>query len=84
MRRVRSKPQAQMHEDSRSLGCATAEAGLDEDLLSGWTALQPVAWRLWEPQRIAVVLGRSSPAEREVNLARCLDDNVPVREARPP
>ena len=36
-------------------------------------------WRLWEPQDVSVVLGRSSVAEQEVDLERCQRDAVAVR-----
>ncbi|MDP3703822.1 MAG: hypothetical protein Q8R78_05500 [Candidatus Omnitrophota bacterium] len=38
-----------------------------------------LTWRLWEPQEVCVVLGRSSPAEQEVDLERCELDAVPIR-----
>ncbi|RIK77217.1 MAG: lipoate--protein ligase family protein [Planctomycetota bacterium] len=34
--------------------------------------------RIWEPRGFFVVLGRSSPAEREVRLAACQGDGVPL------
>lgn len=41
-----------------------------------------LALRLWEPERIEVVLGRCSRAEEEVRLAECLASGVPVSRRR--
>ncbi len=38
----------------------------------------PEVLRLWEPQETIVVLGRSSPIEREVNLDYCRSNNVDI------
>ncbi len=51
---------------------------LDDDLLLQSERLHRCIWRLWEPQRLYVVLGRSSPPEQEVHLARCREDEVRI------
>jgi lipoate-protein ligase A len=53
---------------------------LDEALVEGAQAGETPGevLRLWEPRRYFVVLGRSSDAQREVRLAACAADGVPV------
>ena len=53
---------------------------LDEDLLDAVCA-DPAAGprlRVWQPTRVAVVLGRANKPEREVRLDVCRADGVPV------
>lgn len=54
-------------------------AGLDEHLLGSALRRNRPVWRLWEPRRVRVVLGRSSPMERELHLSRCAADRVPIQ-----
>jgi lipoate-protein ligase A len=54
---------------------------LDEDLLESVCA-DPGAGpllRVWQPSRVAVVLGRSNRPERELHLDACRADGVPVQ-----
>jgi len=55
---------------------------LDEDLLAAVQAGGPPAARVWEPQEVAVVLGRSNDPAREADLAACQRDGVPVLRRR--
>ena len=63
-----------------TLPTAAENIALDEALLLDCEAAGPLAQRLrlWEPASPLVVLGRSSDAEREVDLAACRRDGVPV------
>jgi lipoate-protein ligase A len=51
---------------------------LDTDLLAEVEAGTPWALRVWEPQDVVVVLGRSNTAEREAREDVCSKDGVPV------
>lgn len=51
---------------------------LDEDLVDRVEQGTPWALRVWEPPSPAVVLGRGNRAEREVHVARCAADGVPI------
>jgi lipoate-protein ligase A len=53
---------------------------LDEALLEATNANpnSPETLRLWQPTEPLVVIGRGSPAEREVQLAECLQQKIPV------
>lgn len=55
---------------------------LDEDLINRVRGGEKWAYRTWEPDWIAVVLGRSNQAALEVHEARCLEDGVPVIRRR--
>lgn len=55
---------------------------LDEDLLERVQAGDPPQVRVWEPRAVAAVLGRSNRAAREVDLAACTRDGVPVLRRR--
>ncbi|MBI5442657.1 MAG: lipoate--protein ligase family protein [Deltaproteobacteria bacterium] len=50
----------------------------DEDLLGEVEAGAPFSLRTWEPDRTAIVLGRSNAVEREVREDACLADGVPI------
>ena len=65
---------------SLTLPTAAENVALDEALLIDCETGDPRAeqLRLWEPAEPMVVLGRSSLAEREVNLELCDRDEVPV------
>jgi lipoate-protein ligase A len=51
---------------------------LDEDLLERVPGSAPFSVRTWEPDRVAVVLGRGNSLEREVRQEACGTDGVPV------
>ena len=53
---------------------------LDEDLLEAVCADPGTGpqLRVWQPTRLAVVLGRSNRTEQELHLAACRADEVPV------
>jgi len=55
---------------------------LDEDLLERVKSGDLLAYRTWEPERLAVVLGRGNNAEKEVFEERCLQDGVPIFRRR--
>lgn len=59
---------------------AAANLAIDEALLETAEATEnhPEVLRIWEPQLPLVVLGRSSPVEREINLAYCRSANVEI------
>ena len=51
---------------------------LDTDLLAEVEAGGPGGVRVWEPSRVAVVLGRSNSVEQEARAAICRRDGVPI------
>jgi lipoate-protein ligase A len=51
---------------------------LDTDLLAEVEAGGPGGVRVWEPSRVAVVLGRSNSVEQEAHAAICRRDGVPI------
>lgn len=55
---------------------------LDEDLLVSVQGGGAPGARVWEPDAVAVVLGRSNRPEEEVDLAACGRDGVPVLRRR--
>jgi lipoate---protein ligase len=55
---------------------------LDEDLLARVQEGAVPQSRVWEPNAVAVVLGRSNRAEREADVAACTRDGVPVLRRR--
>ena len=57
-------------------------SSLDEDLLEEVEAGAPFALRAWEPEGVAVVLGRSNAAERELRPGACEADGVPILRRR--
>jgi len=63
-----------------TLPTAAENVALDDALLIDCETGDPWAerLRLWEPARPMVVLGRSSVAQREVELESCARDEVPV------
>jgi lipoate-protein ligase A len=69
-----------MHLLNLSLPTPAENMALDEALLLECEAGDPHSerLRLWEPAAPMVVLGRSSVAQREVNLDACRRDDVPV------
>jgi len=54
----------------------------DEDLLDRVRAGAPWDYRLWEPEQVVVVLGRSNQAEIEVEQQRCREDEIPIVRRR--
>ncbi|MCE9553532.1 MAG: lipoate--protein ligase family protein [Planctomycetes bacterium] len=69
-----------MHLLNLTLPTASENVALDEALLLDSEAGDPMSerLRLWEPMRPMAVLGRSSVAQREVDLEACRRDEVPV------
>ena len=63
-----------------TLESATANIALDEALLESAELVDssPEVLRLWEPRVPAVVVGRSSPVEKEVNLEFCRNNGIEV------
>lgn len=55
---------------------------LDADLLESVKAGEPWAYRSWEAQELAVVLGRGNKADTEIYEKRCEIDNVPILRRR--
>ena len=55
---------------------------LDVDLLESVKAGKPWAYRSWEAQELAVVLGRGNKAATEVYEERCDADSVPILRRR--
>ncbi len=55
---------------------------LDEDLLAAVQGGGAPGARVWEPDAVAVVLGRSNRPEEEVDLVACDRDGVPVLRRR--
>lgn len=55
---------------------------LDTDLIEQVETGRPWAYRSWEPDSVAVVLGRGNAPETEVHEARCNADNIPVLRRR--
>jgi lipoate-protein ligase A len=55
---------------------------LDEDLIEQVRAGTPWAYRSWEPDHFAVVLGRGNKAELEVHENRCQEDKIPILRRR--
>jgi lipoate-protein ligase A len=55
---------------------------LDEDLIEHVRAGTPWAYRSWEPDRFAVVLGRGNKAETEVHENRCREEKIPILRRR--
>ena len=55
---------------------------LDEDLLERVRAGVPWTYRSWEPEGVAVVLGRGNKAESEVYTNRCRNESIPVLRRR--
>jgi len=51
---------------------------LDTDLIDAVRNGKPWAYRTWEPEWTAVVLGRSNQPETEVHEAHCQADGIPV------
>jgi lipoate-protein ligase A len=48
------------------------------DIVPNEAGTAPEVFRLWEPRKTIVVLGRSSPLEREVNLEYCERNNIDI------
>lgn len=69
-----------MHLLNLTLQTPAENMALDEALLWECEAGDPQSeqLRLWEPAAPMVVLGRSSVAQREVNLGACRRDGIPV------
>ena len=61
---------------------AEAPLNLDEDLLERVRAGSLWAYRSWEPDRVAVILGRGNLAALEVAEQACHADHVPVLRRR--
>ncbi len=55
---------------------------LDEDLIERVRGGVPWVYRLWEPERVVVVLGRSNKAAVEVYEQRCQEDEIPILRRR--
>jgi len=55
---------------------------LDEDLIERVRGGLPWAYRTWEPEQTAVVLGRNNRADIEVHEAHCQADGVPIVRRR--
>lgn len=55
---------------------------LDEDLIERVRGGVPWAYRLWEPEQVMVVLGRSNKAAVEVYEQACRDDGIPILRRR--
>lgn len=55
---------------------------LDEDLIERVRSGVPWAYRSWEPDRFAVVLGRGNNAASEVYENHCQQDNIPILRRR--
>jgi len=55
---------------------------LDEDLIERIRSGVPWAYRSWEPDRFAVVLGRGNKAELEIHEHRCREDKIPILRRR--
>lgn len=55
---------------------------LDEDLIERVRGGVPWSYRLWEPEQVVVVLGRSNKAAVEVYEQRCQDDDIPILRRR--
>lgn len=62
--------------------CPSHLAQLDQDLLEDVLAGAPWAYRSWEPQTRAVVLGRGNSAATEAREQQCALDNVAVVRRR--
>lgn len=69
-----------IHLSQLTLEQAAANIAFDEALLerAEATPAHPEVLRIWEPRENMVVVGRSSPIEREVNLDFCQRHNIPV------
>ena len=63
----------------QSLDTPAQNLALDQALLEAATSSDEQVLRLWESPQYAVVLGRSSRAAEEVNLAACESRKVPIR-----
>lgn len=57
-------------------------SNLDEDLIERVRGGVPWAYRLWEPEQVVIVLGRSNKAAVEVYEERCQDDDIPIVRRR--
>jgi lipoate---protein ligase len=57
-------------------------AHLDEDLIERVRGGIPWTYRLWEPEQVVIVLGRSNKAAVEVYEQHCQDDGIPVLRRR--
>lgn len=57
-------------------------ADFDEDLLARVRSGIPWGYRLWEPQQVVVVLGRSNQATVEVEEQLCQNDSIPILRRR--
>lgn len=55
---------------------------LDEDLIEQVRGGAPWVYRLWEPEQVVVVLGRSNKAAVEVYEQRCQEDGIPILRRR--
>ncbi len=55
---------------------------LDADLLESVKAGESRAYRCWEAQEVAVVLGRGNKADTEVYEERCNAENIPILRRR--
>lgn len=55
---------------------------LDEDLIEHVRGGIPWTYRLWEPEQVVVVLGRSNKAAVEVYEQRCQEDEIPILRRR--
>lgn len=56
--------------------------GADDALIAAVQQQQRALWRVYTLERTVVVLGRGSTPEREVNLAACERDGVPLLRRR--
>jgi lipoate-protein ligase A len=59
-----------------------SKATFDEDLLARVRAGIPWEYRLWEPEQVTVVLGRSNQVTIEVDEPQCRMDAVPILRRR--
>jgi lipoate-protein ligase A len=55
---------------------------LDEDLIEQVRGGVSWTYRLWEPEQVVVVLGRSNKAAVEVYEQRCQEDGIPILRRR--
>lgn len=55
---------------------------LDEDLIEQIRSGSPWAYRSWEPNRFAVVLGRGNRAELEIHERRCREAKISILRRR--
>lgn len=62
-----------------TLSSVAENLALDEALLADVELnSQAACLRFWQPSRLTVVLGRSNHPDAEVQLARCIEDGIPV------